>query len=160
VPGAAYGAGQPGNLLDRFVARLVDLIILAVVSGIIRTVLFNISDSYFLGYLVDAVITAAIYLGYFAYLESSRGQTLGKMIMKLKTVAPDGQSNPTMSEAVRRNIWTGAGILGVFWLPGYFLAFIVEVVAIILCAVGINSDPRRQHWFDKFAGGTQVLKIG
>ncbi len=27
---------------------------------------------------------------------------------------------------------------------------------LILIAVGINSDPRRQHWFDKFAGGTQV----
>jgi hypothetical protein len=29
-----------------------------------------------------------------------------------------------------------------------------------MCAIGINNDPRRQHWFDKFAGGTQVIKEG
>ncbi len=30
-----------------------------------------------------------------------------------------------------------------------------------MIAVGINTDTlRRQAWHDKFAGGTQVLKIG
>jgi len=31
---------------------------------------------------------------------------------------------------------------------------------VIVIAVNINSDPQRQHLFDKFAGGTQVIKVG
>ena len=41
---------------------------------------------------------------------------------------------------------------------GWFLYPIAAIAALILIVVGINSDPRRQHWFDKFAGGTQVVK--
>ena len=38
--------------------------------------------------------------------------------MKLKVFGPDGASNPTMEQAVRRNIWTGFGILGVVPIIG------------------------------------------
>ena len=37
---------------------------------------------------------------------------------------------------------------------------LIILAAEILIAVNINSDTvRRQHWFDKFAGGTQVFKL-
>ncbi|MCW2756761.1 MAG: hypothetical protein JWO46_507, partial [Nocardioidaceae bacterium] len=108
---------------------------------------------------ISAVITAVIYLGYFAYLESSRGQTIGKQVMKLHVVGPDGVSVPTMEQAVRRNVWTGFGILGVVPILGSLIGALGELVAVIVIAVTINNDTvRRQSWFDVFAGGTQVLK--
>jgi uncharacterized RDD family membrane protein YckC len=152
VPGAAYGPGQPGNLVDRFLARLIDGIIVGIVYFILYIVLLS-ATSYFLAVFLSGVVGAALYLGYFGYLESDRGQTIGKQVMKLKTVGPDGSSNPTMNEAIKRNIWYALGVIP-------FLGGLAELAAVILIAVNINSDPQRQHWFDKFAGGTKVLKIG
>ena len=63
--------------------------------------MYTIGGSYAVA-AVSALIGVAIQMGYFVYLESSRGQTVGKMIMKLRTVAPDG-GNPTVEEAARRN---------------------------------------------------------
>jgi len=152
VPGAAYGAGQPGNLLDRFLARLIDYIIVGIVVGIIYGIL-SASTSYWTGIFINGVVGAVLYTGYFAYFESARGQTLGKQVMKLKTVGPDGQSHPTMNEAIKRNIWNAFEIVPC-------LGGLAALVSVILVAVQINSDPQRQHLFDRFAGGTQVLKVG
>ena len=152
APGAAYGPGQPGNLLDRFLARLIDGLIVGVAYVIIYVVL-QAAVSYWVGLFLGGVAAAVLYIGYFAYLESERGQTFGKQIMKLKTFGPDGQSNPTMNEAVKRNIWYAFDIVPI-------LGGLAMLASVIVIAVGINSDPQRQHWFDKFAGGTRVLKIG
>jgi uncharacterized RDD family membrane protein YckC len=153
APGAAYGPGQPGNLLDRFLARLIDGIIVGIVYFIIYIVLLS-ATSYFLAVFLSGVVGAALYLGYFGYLESNRGQTFGKQVMKLKTVGPDGHSNPTMNEAIKRNIWYALGVIP-------FVGGLAELASIILIAIGINGDPvNRQHWFDTFAGGTKVIKIG
>lgn len=137
----------------------------AVIVNVILALIFGVSggfggygSSYAYG-AVSSVITAVIYLGYFAYMESSQGKTLGKMIVKLRVLGASG-GNPTMQEAIKRNIWLGLPILGVVPILGGLVAWLGEVVAIILCAVGINSDPQRQHWFDKFAGNTQVIKEG
>jgi uncharacterized RDD family membrane protein YckC len=151
--------GQPGSLLDRFLARFIDGILVGIVVVIINVVLAAASNSWILTNLVSSVVGAVLYLGYFAYLESNRGQTLGKQIMKLKVEGPSG-GNPTMEQAVRRNIWTAFGIAGVVPVIGALIGSLAQLAAVILIAVNINSDPRRQHWFDKFAGGTQVLKIG
>ena len=153
--------GAPGNLLDRFLARFIDLIIVGIAGVIIGIVLAIIANSWLLTGLISAIVDTVIYLGYFSYLESNRGQTIGKQVMKLKVVGPDGHSNPTMDQAVKRNIWLGAAILGVIPILGAFLGGLIELAAVIIIAITINSDTvRRQSWFDKFAGGTQVLKIG
>ena len=160
APAAASGVGQPGSLLDRFLARLIDGLILGVVAFFLNLILGIISDSWILTTAISAVITAVLYVGYFAYFESNRGQTIGKQVMKLRTFGPDGASNPTMEQAARRNIWMGFGILGVIPVLGAIIGGLASLAAVILIAVNINSDPRRQHWFDKFAGGTQVMKVG
>jgi uncharacterized RDD family membrane protein YckC len=148
----AYGPGSPGNLLDRFLARLIDGLIVGVPSVILQFI-FQAAVGYWAGLFLGGVITAVLGLGYFGYLESNRGQTIGKQVMKLKTVGPDGQSNPTMNEAIKRNIFYVFGIVPC-------IGTIAAIASIILIAVNINSDPQRQHWFDKFAGGTRVIKIG
>lgn len=152
--------GQPGTLTDRFLARLIDGVIVGVAGGILNLVLAYISNSWLLTGFVSAVATAALYLGYFAYLESSRGQTIGKQVMKLKVFGPDHVSNPTLEQAARRNIFMAFGIAGVVPIIGDLVGGLAELAAVILIVVTINSDPQRQHWFDKFAGGTQVIKIG
>jgi uncharacterized RDD family membrane protein YckC len=159
---------RPGELLDRFVARLIDLILVGVVAGIINVliaVIFGFSGGFggmgggFAYGAISAIISTIIYLGYFTYMESSQGKTLGKMIMKLRVVGVAG-GNPTTEEAAKRNIWLGLPILGIIPILGGLVAFVGEIAAIIMCAVGISNDPQRRHWFDNFAGGTQVLKEG
>jgi uncharacterized RDD family membrane protein YckC len=152
--------GQPGSLIDRFVARFIDGVIVGVAGAILNAVLAFVSNSWLITGFISAVATAALYLGYFAYLESSRGQTIGKQVMKLKVFGPDHVSNPTLEQAVRRNIFTAFGAAGVVPIIGSLLGGLAELAAVIVIAVNINNDPQRQHWFDKFAGGTQVLKIG
>lgn len=156
----ANGVGQPGNLADRFLAKFIDALILGVVSVIITIVLAFISDSWILTGFLSAVVTAALYLGYFGYLESSRGQTIGKQAMKLKVFGPDRVSNPTLEQAIRRNLYMGFGVLRIIPIVGGVLSGLAGLAAVIVVAVNINNDPQRQHWFDKFAGGTQVIKIG
>jgi uncharacterized RDD family membrane protein YckC len=151
MAGPAVGVGQPGSLVDRFLARLIDGIIIGIVYVIIYAVLLSAVD-YFLAVFLSGVVAAVLYIGYFAYMESNRGQTLGKQIMKLRTFGPDGASNPTMEQAVRRNIWYAFDIVP-------FIGPLAVLASVILIAIGINGDPRRQHWFDKFAGGTTVIKV-
>lgn len=175
-PGPGYGAApqagtRPGELLDRFLARLIDGILLAVVNGIIVTAIivgavmgqsangFGVASSVLAG-IVSAIITTAIYMGYFVYLESSRGQTIGKMVMKLKTVGPTG-GNPTIEEAARRNIFMAFGLAGIIPIIGGAIGGIATLVGVIMIAVGINKDTvNRQAWHDEFAGGTRVVKLG
>lgn len=151
---------RPGELLDRFVARLLDGIMLAIVYFVIFGLIVVSVGSGFVASAVSAVISAALYLGYFAYMESSRGQTVGKMVMKLHVVGPTG-GKPELPEAIKRNIWAGFGVIGVIPLIGGVIGSLAGLAAVIVIAVTINGDTvKRQSWFDKFAGGTRVIKEG
>lgn len=178
-PGGQQGVPRPGELLDRFLARLIDSVLLGIVFAILFSVLgailisnahydsngnFHGAGSSILFYIVLGVFDVVVTMGYYSYMESTRGQTLGKMAMKLKVVGPDGVSNPTLEQAARRNIFNAWQLLYIIPIAGVFLAplaGLAALVGMILIAVGINNDPvKRQAWHDQFAGGTQVLKIG
>jgi uncharacterized RDD family membrane protein YckC len=174
APGMGPGAvvGQPADLMTRFLARLIDYVILAVVGMVVVTVIVvgaimgdsagfgGFGATNFAAGAVSSVITAVIYVGYFAFMESSRGQTIGKMAMKLKVLGPDGR-NPTMAEAVKRNAWTGLGILGIVPFIGGPIGGLLQLAAVIYIAVTINNNvATRQGWHDEFAGGTKVIRIG
>lgn len=159
---------RPGELLDRFVARFLDGIVIGIAYFVISLVLtpvflggiYDSSAEIFFFTAVLSVVFTAVALGYFTYMESSRGQTVGKMVMKLRTVGPTGE-NPTREQAFRRNIFYAADLLMVIPFIGSLLAGAVSLVAVILIAVGINNDTvNRQAWHDHFAGETRVLKIG
>lgn len=171
VPGGQpAGVPRPGELLNRFLARLIDHVLLGVVyvpiyivlSAIIYTGFSNSFGEYFIFYTLTAIVQAALYLGYFSFLESNRGQTVGKMIMKLRTFGPDGVSNPTMQQAVKRNVYSALGVLSIIPFIGwFFLGWAAPLAAMVYIAITLNSDqPRHQGWHDKFAGGTQVMQIG
>lgn len=175
-PGGGFPGGQPvgvprpAELLNRFLARLIDHVILGVVfvpiyvilSTIIYSGFSNSFGEYFIFYTLSAILQAALFLGYFAFLESSRGQTVGKMIMKLRTYAPDGVSNPTMQQAVKRNAYAALGVLSIIPFIGwFFLGWAAPIAAMIFIAVTLNKDePNHQGWHDRFAGGTLVRQIG
>lgn len=170
-PGAApTGVPRPAELLNRFLARLIDHVILGVafvpvyivLNVIIYTGFSNSFGESLIFYTLLAILQPALYLGYFAFLESNRGQTVGKMILKLRTFGPDGVSNPTMQEAVKRNAYSALGILSIIPIIGwFFLGWAAPIAAMIFIAVTLNSDqPNHQGWHDKFAGGTMVKQIG
>jgi uncharacterized RDD family membrane protein YckC len=157
---------QPGGLGERFLARLVDGIVLFIVVGILEAVIaaifglsaggLGVGGSYAYA-VIAAIVGTVINLGYFAYLESSRGQTLGKMAMRLRVQTATG-GHPTFEQAARRNIWLALPLLGVIPFIGGLIGALGELVAVIMIAVGISNDPAKRPWTDKYAD-TQVVKV-
>lgn len=175
VQGQTGGVGQPADLLPRFVARLIDFVLLGFVNALLVSVVVvglimgansgaatgwgMDNGAGFAANAVSSVVTAAIYLAYFTLMETNRGQTLGKMIMKLETRGPDG-GRPTMEQALRRNAFTAIGVLGAIPFLG-LVAGLLSLAAVIMIAVTISKDTVTRHgWHDNFAGGTTVVRIG
>jgi uncharacterized RDD family membrane protein YckC len=173
-PGYGYGppsgTGQPADVWMRFLARLIDFVLIGIVNAIITAVLIVgvLGASSATGYGVgtgggfaigalSALITTALYLGYFVVMESQRGQTVGKMLLRLDTQGPEG-GHPTVEQAFRRNAWLLLGLLGIVPLLG-ILGGLLELAATIAIGVTISSSPVNEGWHDRFAGGTKVLKI-
>lgn len=164
APEAPTGAGQMVDLGPRLGARLIDMVLLWIVSLIIVVPLvigamftdagtnaaFGGGFGFSLGGFIGQVVAAVIYVGYFAWLESSRGQTLGKQLLKLRVVGPDG-ANPTMEQAIRRNLWLAAGVIPVIGgLIGLGLAIWIMV------SISSNADNHGIH--DEWGGGTRVVR--
>lgn len=153
---------QPAELLDRFLAKLIDFVIVGVVYAIIAVILaiavaVTIGSSWISG-VVTSVVMVALLLGYFTFLESSRGQTVGKMVMKLRVLGPDG-GQPTTEEALKRNIWMAIPLIGIIPFIGWLLQMVAWIAALVTIALGINNDTvKRQAWHDRLGGGTRVIK--
>jgi uncharacterized RDD family membrane protein YckC len=166
------GPGRPADLGVRFLARLIDFLVLLVVNVVVSLILvagalgmnnggfdsFGYGGSYAYN-AVNGVIEAAIGLAYFALMESRTGQTLGKMLLGLRTQGPDGRP-PALDVAVRRNFWVALGALAVVPGIGSTVGSLAELVIAIVIMVTISQSPVRQGWHDRFAGGTQVVRTG
>jgi uncharacterized RDD family membrane protein YckC len=157
--GQQPATGGGADIGIRFVARIIDWIVVGVPVYIVNTVLFWTAP-WFLALIVSFVLSFAAFV-YFVYFETQQeGSTVGKKLLKLKVLGPQG-GVPTMEESAKRNIWMLVGVLT--WLPIFFLGFILAFAWIglmIFIAITVNSDPRNQGWHDKFAGGTTVVKTG
>jgi len=160
------GTARPAGLLDRFVARLIDGLVLGVVYILLSAIFGPLvisgvasTGETFAFYALVSVLWTAVAIGYFAYLESSRGQSVGKMVMKLRTLGPDG-ANPTVAQSVRRNSFYALELLAIVPFVGFWLGPLATFVGVTLIAFGIYSDRvSRQGWHDEFAGGTRVVKL-
>jgi uncharacterized RDD family membrane protein YckC len=87
----------------RFVSLVIDSIIIGIMIGALGTILgVEMMESgtapWYWG-----VFSFIIYIGYYTYLEGSRGQTIGKMITRIKVVREDGRPID-MNQALTRNI--------------------------------------------------------
>ncbi len=160
----ASGEVVAADLGPRALARLIDgvllwVVFMVIIVPIVVVALFSGSfgfgaafGSFSTGGFVAGIVWAAIVVGYFALMESSRGQTVGKMVMKLKTQGPDGE-NPSLEMAIKRNIWLALGIIPI-------IGGLAELGAVIYIAVTISQSPTHTGWHDTFAGGTRVIETG
>lgn len=167
-PPQQQGLPRPAELLDRFLARLIDGVLLGIVYFILSLIVAAIVVSGFRSTgeaivfgLVLSILFTATTLGYYGFLETSQGQTVGKMVMKLKVFGPDGTSTPTMEQSLKRNFFYALSLLGIIPFVGSLLGSIAQLAAVIYIAVTINNDTvNRQGFHDGFAGGTRVMKVG
>lgn len=177
VPGQAPRPGPAGpraaSLGVRAVARLVDFVILGIVNAVVVGALLvgailGESGGVFMGAgasglvasSVAAVLGAAINLAYFAGFESRTGQTVGKMVTKLRVVDDAGRT-PSLEQSIRRNIWVACGVAGVVPIIGGLIGSLAQLVAVITIAVGIGDGTSGgRGWHDRLAGGTLVVRDG
>lgn len=130
----------------RFVAYIIDGIILGIVTfplGIIFPAvtmdgvipIMNTTNM-----MITQVLSVAIFLGYFIFMEGSKATTIGKMALGLTII--DESGNPiTMGKAVPRNL--GKIVSSLILMIGYIMA---------------GFDPRKQALHDKLAKTFVVKK--
>jgi uncharacterized RDD family membrane protein YckC len=130
----------------RFGARVIDGIIVAIVSWILIFATSTMSN-----YWVTGLFTGLLTFLYFLAFETTQGWTPGKKILGLSVHGPAGAPKPTVQQSAIRNAWTLLPIIP-------FIGGLLGIVAIIWIAVTINSSPTKQGKHDELAGGTQVVK--
>ncbi|WP_297004536.1 RDD family protein [uncultured Corynebacterium sp.] len=99
-------------------------------------------------FVIALLLTLIIWFVYRLSMEVRRGQTLGKMALKIKVVDADGKLL-TAGASFKRNSW----YIAVFLLS-MFVGFIGSIVVLILMAVlgvMITRSPFGQHTFDQWA---------
>lgn len=78
----------------RFVAILIDSIILGIITWILGMIFgVNSPDFYMRPQILLSgwgLVSFIIFIAYFTYLEGTSGQTIGKMAMRIKVVREDG----------------------------------------------------------------------
>jgi uncharacterized RDD family membrane protein YckC len=149
-PSSAQGAhAQPGDLVTRFLARLIDGILVGIVAFFLSFFLFDAEYQI----LVTGIFTGVLTFGYFVLFEVNYGATPGKKLLGLAVHGPDGASKPDFKQSAIRNSFTLLAVIPPYYI-GNLLAFIAEVVI----AATINASPSKQGKHDELAGGTQVVK--
>lgn len=141
------GPGSLAVVWQRAVARLVDVFVVFNVAGLLTVVVARPSDddSSIFSYVVVQTVFLVIAAIYEAGMVAWRGQTLGKMLLRLRVVRRSDGSAPTPAEAVVRFFpW--------LWL---YVPFVGQFLWIVMYLTAIPND-RRQGWHDR-AASTLVL---
>jgi uncharacterized RDD family membrane protein YckC len=139
-------SGTPGTLGIRFLARIIDGILVLIVSAVLALIVGVQSNI-----LVTGLFSGVLMFAYFVGLEVSQGATLGKKLLGLSVRGPGGAPKPDVKQSAIRNSFT---LLSIIPYVGGLLA----LIAYIVIAVTINSSPTKQGKHDELAGGTQVVK--
>ena len=130
-PPAGNGPSGPrASFGRRFVAALIDGILLGVVGGILYAI------SHTLGYIVQLLVTIA----YLTYFEGSpSGQTVGKKAMGIRVI--DFGTGGSIGHGRAFVRWIGRYVSAIPCLLGYFWML---------------WDKEKQTWHDKFANDVVV----
>ena len=137
---------------DRFLAVFIDGLILSTISFVLNFVVgvvIGLSGAGGVGSsivsivsMIMSIIIWILQLAYPIYFIGSRGQTLGKMIMKIKVIKIDSQEVPGYTAAFLRET-IGKFLSGIVLGIGYFVSI---------------RDQNKQTWHDKIAH-TVVIKL-
>lgn len=126
---------QYASLVTRFVASLIDLVIL-VVFAVVLAIPFGIlawSSRYWTGGIGPwvaliwgpfVVVVFVLWVLYFTYLESSNGQTFGKRAVDLKVISVPTGKPPDVAHALVRNVVRIIDWLPVLYLVGFLIALV------------------------------------
>lgn len=150
--------GQPAGAGLRLVARILDGLIVGIPVAIVEGIAAA-AGGWAVGYIVALILSLAGF-AYFVLLESRNGATLGKRILSLRTVGPDG-GLPSQQVAMRRNAFMLLGFVSALLNFTFILSGLVGLVTLavfIALGVTIANDPNKQGFHDKFAGGTRVVR--
>jgi uncharacterized RDD family membrane protein YckC len=136
VAGTAAVSSEKAGFGIRVVAFVIDGVILAILTGILNSILFA-GDS-----VRGNGLNTLVGLAYSMYFWSSygHGQTVGNRIMKLRVIKTDG-SELTLTDTFLRYV-------------GLILSFLCLFIGVIWVAF----DANKQGWHDKIAS-TYVVKI-
>jgi len=137
---------EPGGLLTRFIARLIDGIIVGLV-GFALVVALGVQSNI----LVTGIFTGVLTFVYFVAFEITQGWTPGKKLLGLSVHGPAGAAKPELAQSAIRNSFTLLPVVP-------FVGGLLGVIAIIVIAVTISGSPTKQGKHDELAGGTQVVK--
>jgi uncharacterized RDD family membrane protein YckC len=140
------GGQEPGGLGLRFVARLIDGVIVGIVAFVLALAIDAVTNVWITG-LFSGLLTFI----YFVAFETTQGWTPGKKVLGLSVHGPGGAPKPDIQQSAIRNSWTLLNIVP-------FVGGLLSLVAVIVIAVTINSSPTKQGKHDELAGGTQVVK--
>ena len=150
---------QYAGRLQRFLAFVIDLIILLVTigilnaTGIIETVAPEEGSSIS---TTDSLIQAVVWVSYYVLLTAAFGATLGKMALGMRVVNKDGNRAGVGPVLIREIIGRAlGGILSV--IVGAEIGGLVGFAAAIIIVIMILFDEKRQGLHDKI-GGTFVVK--
>ena len=122
--------GEATGFWRRFAGALIDGILLAIVSGILRAIVgFGAGSG--LGVLID--------FAYFTYFHGTTGQTPGNAALGIRVV----------------DIESGE-VIGYGRAFGRALVAIVSTFALLLGYLWMIWDPRKQTWHDKAVGSLPV----
>ncbi len=118
----------------RFLALLVDVVVLGIVDGVIALLLRSVPG-------VESVLLSLIPVVYILAMEATRGATIGKMVLGLRVVKLDG-SPIGWSESIIRNL----------------LRIVDGIGAYLVGAIFIWTSPQRQRLGDR-AAKTVVVRV-
>ncbi|WP_168990775.1 RDD family protein [Mycobacterium attenuatum] len=140
---------QPAPLGLRFLARLID----AILVGIITVPLAMLTEMH-IGTtgLFTGLFSGLLAFVYFVAFEASQGGTLGKKLLRMRVRGPAGAERPTLRQSAVRNLFTLLAVIP-------FLGEVLMLFGAIVIAATIQSSPTKQGRHDEFAGGTQVVKV-
>ncbi|MDE0665141.1 MAG: RDD family protein [Acidimicrobiaceae bacterium] len=147
------GAVELARPLTRLVARIIDGAILILVSLIPVLVGLYDLDDFTDEPLGLSLALTAVGLAYEVALVATRGQTLGKMAMKIKIIrASDGLLPGWDMSTVRWLVPAVPGLVGLAFSLG-----LVELLSLVVY-LSLTWDKVRQGWHDK-AAKTLVIKV-
>jgi uncharacterized RDD family membrane protein YckC len=137
--------GFPAEVGNRFVGRMVDGLVLVLVSVPLLVT----------GVLPTEGVGAALVVGLAGYVYAAgldaTGGTLGKRLLRMVVV--DGRGRPPgLGAGATRNLWLLTSLLP--GLPGQAVAVAVSVVL----AITIANHPTDRGWHDR-AAGTAVRRL-
>ena len=144
--GPPVGYGQPGKLWTRWGARVIDGLLVGIVSWVLAAIVGSSSSIF-----VTGLFTGVLMFVYFVAMEVTQGHTLGKKLLGLTVRGAGGAPKPDLKQSAIRNSWTLLPVIP-------YIGGLLGVIAIVWIAISIENSPTKQGKHDELAGGTQVLK--